>query len=579
MSFNGSGTFVPPAGQPVVTGTVIQSSTFNTLVADIGNTFNNVLPRDGQASMAGQLKLTDGTSSVPGIAFNSEASSGIYRPSAGMMALVASGVEVMRLNNAGRVMIGSTTDDGANKLQVTGAAKITGPLTVTGGITGNVIGSATSINTIVPVTLGGTGVATLTGLAYGNGTGVFTASTAAQVVNTLGFLPYNSTNPSGYQNATQLAATAANYLPLTGGVLSGNVTFGNNTGLFFRDTSGNSRQTLLYASDDNFYFNMPRGGNLVFPNSSGGASIATLHNSGNFTVAGTLVGNGVTVNGNIAATGNLTTSGQANINGIIYAQSSQNLKLALMTGPTVNGYIASDSSYCFRAINSTNQLYTMNVDNSGNLTVPGNVNSVNLIGSGTIAGAYVTSTGNVNAQGGFTTSGSISNVSASGSGGAISNFNVMYLNGTNAANPQIGLNNINAGSKSIRVGSGNSLEYINSAYSAVIAYLSDAGQFSANVITQSSDETKKKNWQAVPPDFLTKLAAIEKVGMFEWIESKETSLGIGAQSLEKVLPAAVHSDDKGDKTVNYGGAAMVSVVELTKLVFKLEARIAELEGA
>jgi len=579
MSFNGSGTFVPPAGQPVVTGTVIQSSTFNTLVADIGNTFNNVLPRDGQASMAGQLKLIDGTSSVPGIAFNSEASSGIYRPSAGMMALVASGVEVMRLNNAGRVMIGSTADDGANKLQITGATKITGALTVTGGITGNVTGSATSISTIVPVTLGGTGVATLTGLAYGNGTGVFTASTAAQVVNTLGFLPYNSTNPSGYQNATQLAAVAAAHLPLTGGSLTGNLTFANNTGLFFKDTSGTSRQTLIYASDNNLYLNMPSSGNLVFSSSSGGASIATLQNGGNFTVSGALVGGGVVSTGNITASGSLTTTGQANFNGIINAQSTQTLKLALMTGPTINGYIASDSSYCFRTINSTNQLYTMNVDNSGNMTVPGNVVASSIVGSGSVQGAYVNSTGNINAIGSITTNGSILNNSATGAGGQISNFNVVYLNGTNAANPQIGLNNINAGSKSIRVGSGNSLEVVNSAYSAVIAYLTDAGQFTANVITQSSDETKKQSWKSVAPDFLAKLAAIEKVGMFEWIESKETSLGIGAQSLEKVLPEAVHTDDKGDKTVNYGGAAMVSVVELTKLVFKLEARIAELEGA
>ena len=90
MSYNGSGTYVPPAGQPVATGTVIQSATFNTLVTDIGNTFNNVLPRDGQAPMQGQLKITDGTGTIPGIAFNSEASTGIFRPGTGLLALVAS---------------------------------------------------------------------------------------------------------------------------------------------------------------------------------------------------------------------------------------------------------------------------------------------------------------------------------------------------------------------------------------------------------------------------------------------------------------------------------------------------------
>lgn len=72
-------------------------------MTDIGNTFNNVLPRDGQAAMQGQLKIIDGTVSVPGFSFNSEASTGIYRPSQGTLALVTSGVENLRLNNAGRV--------------------------------------------------------------------------------------------------------------------------------------------------------------------------------------------------------------------------------------------------------------------------------------------------------------------------------------------------------------------------------------------------------------------------------------------------------------------------------------------
>lgn len=144
MSFNGSGTYVPPAGQPVAAGTVIQSSTFNTLITDIGNTFNNVLPRDGQAAMAAQLKLIDGTSSMPGIAFNSEASTGIFRPMTGTLALVASGIEIMRINNAGRVLVGTTADDGVNRLQVNGGASFAGTVT---GITATMVGLANVNNT------------------------------------------------------------------------------------------------------------------------------------------------------------------------------------------------------------------------------------------------------------------------------------------------------------------------------------------------------------------------------------------------------------------------------------------------
>jgi len=42
---------------------------------------------------------------------------------------------------------------------------------------------------IVPVSSGGTGVTTLTGLAYGNGTSAFTAATAAQTVAVISTTP------------------------------------------------------------------------------------------------------------------------------------------------------------------------------------------------------------------------------------------------------------------------------------------------------------------------------------------------------------------------------------------------------
>lgn len=167
MSYNGSGTYVPPAGVPVVSGTVIQSSVFNGVMSDIGNTFNNVLPRDGQAPMSAQLKLVDGTASSPGIGFNGEASTGMYRPGTGLLALTVAGVEVLRFNSSGRLVLGTTTDDGSNRLQVTGNAKITGDLAATGNlsitgnatITGTVNGSGT-LSTGAITTTGSVGIGT-----------------------------------------------------------------------------------------------------------------------------------------------------------------------------------------------------------------------------------------------------------------------------------------------------------------------------------------------------------------------------------------------------------------------------------
>ncbi len=57
MSRNGSGTYSPPVGQPVVTGTVISSSVFNALVSDVGNELTNSLPRDGQAPPTANIPM------------------------------------------------------------------------------------------------------------------------------------------------------------------------------------------------------------------------------------------------------------------------------------------------------------------------------------------------------------------------------------------------------------------------------------------------------------------------------------------------------------------------------------------
>jgi hypothetical protein len=49
-------------------------------------------------------------------------------------------------------------------------------------------------SSLITVPNGGTGVATLTGLAYGNGTSAFTAATAAQTVAVIGSTPVQSAN-------------------------------------------------------------------------------------------------------------------------------------------------------------------------------------------------------------------------------------------------------------------------------------------------------------------------------------------------------------------------------------------------
>jgi hypothetical protein len=61
-----SGTYNPPAGQPVVTGTTISSSVHNTLISDIGNEITNSIPRDGSAPPTANVPM--GNFKITGLA-------------------------------------------------------------------------------------------------------------------------------------------------------------------------------------------------------------------------------------------------------------------------------------------------------------------------------------------------------------------------------------------------------------------------------------------------------------------------------------------------------------------------------
>ena len=72
MSFNGSGTFViNSAGQPVVTGTVISSTAFNALTADLATGLSTALTKDGQTTPTANLPM--GTFKLTGLGAGSSA--------------------------------------------------------------------------------------------------------------------------------------------------------------------------------------------------------------------------------------------------------------------------------------------------------------------------------------------------------------------------------------------------------------------------------------------------------------------------------------------------------------------------
>ena len=65
MSYNGSGTFsINSAGQPVITGTVISSTAFNALTADLATGLSTAITKDGQTTTTARILFAQGVSST-----------------------------------------------------------------------------------------------------------------------------------------------------------------------------------------------------------------------------------------------------------------------------------------------------------------------------------------------------------------------------------------------------------------------------------------------------------------------------------------------------------------------------------
>ena len=111
MPRNGSGTFTLVTGNPVVSGTIIESTWANSTLADIADSITNSLARNGEGGMTAALRVVDGTVSVPGLAFANETGSGLYRAAAGDVGLAVLGSRILRLQASGATVTGTLTTD------------------------------------------------------------------------------------------------------------------------------------------------------------------------------------------------------------------------------------------------------------------------------------------------------------------------------------------------------------------------------------------------------------------------------------------------------------------------------------
>jgi len=156
--------------------------------------------------------------------------------------------------------------------------------------------SVMSTNGIVQVANGGTGAATLTGIAYGNGTGAFTAATAAQVVATISTTAVaNATTAAACSGNSATATTAAacsgnSATATTAAACSGNSATATTAAACSGNSATATTATTAGSVTTTNWTVLESGGYLYFK--YGAVNKMRLDSSGNLVVSGNVTGYG-----------------------------------------------------------------------------------------------------------------------------------------------------------------------------------------------------------------------------------------------------------------------------------------------
>jgi hypothetical protein len=228
MSYNGSGTFqINTSGQPVVAGTVISSTAFNALTADLATGLSTAITKDGQTTTTARIPFAAGiNSSLVTDSTNSTSGSIITAGGVGVAKAVFIGTT---LNVAGAstmtgaIAVDSVTDSTSTttgSIQTDGGVGIAKALYV--GTTANVAGAATLSSTL---TYGGV---TLTNAVTGTGKMVLDTSPTISGLTASGAnlsLPVIDNIKLGYTTTATAAGTttltaASNYQQFFTGTLA-----------------------------------------------------------------------------------------------------------------------------------------------------------------------------------------------------------------------------------------------------------------------------------------------------------------------------------------------------------------------
>jgi trimeric autotransporter adhesin len=253
VSYNGSGTFnINSSGQPVVTGTVITSTAFNALTADLGTGLTTALTKDGQTTPTANIKLGafklinvgDATTAGDAVTWGGPASHTTFTTT-GVTTLqtltVGLGASAVATNTALGVTALAANTTGAYNVAV-GASALTANTTGPGNnangyqaLIGNTTGSyntASGMQTLYTNTTGGYNIALGYQALFANTTASYNVGIGSQALTT------NTTGSS-------LTAVGA-------GALQQNTTGNNNTAVGFltmyTNSTGNYNAALGYQA-------------------------------------------------------------------------------------------------------------------------------------------------------------------------------------------------------------------------------------------------------------------------------------------------------------------------------------------
>ena len=78
MSRDASGNYTLPVGNPVISGTIIESAWANTTMDDLANSMTDSLDRQGRGGMLAPFRGVNGTAGQPAYSFTQHSQSGWY---------------------------------------------------------------------------------------------------------------------------------------------------------------------------------------------------------------------------------------------------------------------------------------------------------------------------------------------------------------------------------------------------------------------------------------------------------------------------------------------------------------------